>query len=266
MTTNTAARPEFFRDAALLAGRAVRETFRSPATIVLGSFFPLVMLLAMTLGFADVVLPGRGYAGYVNYSLPLFIVMGVVFAALNTAVATYRDLHGGMDARLRTVAIARSAPLLGRVGADAVRNLATTVLVFLLGFALGFRFAAGPLAILGFFLLPVVFGFGIAWFMVAIAMRAKSAETAISLVNVLLLVLSFLSTGFAPKGSLAGWAEPIAAVNPLSSAIDAMRGLAHGGELTGPLLATLAWTVALTAVFGAVAVSAYRSRGERRSG
>jgi ABC transporter DrrB family efflux protein len=212
----------------------------------------------MTLGFAEVVMPGRSYTDYVNYSLPLFVVMGVVFAGLGTAVATYHDLHSGMDARLRTLPMARSAPLLGRVAADAVRNLATAVLVAAAGFALGFRFEAGAGRAVAFFVVPVVFGFAIAWFMVAVAILSSSAETAISVINALLLVLSFLSSGFVPVGELASWAQPLAEVNPLSSVIDAMRALAHGGALAEPLLRTLAWTVGLTAVFGTLAVRGYR--------
>lgn len=261
-----APRPSFLGDAAVLSGRAVRLMWRDPAALVFGLFFPVVMLLLMTLGFAEVVMPGQGYRAYVNFSLPLFVVMGVVFAALGTAVAAYHDLHSGMDSRLRAMPMARSAPLLGRVAADAVRNLATALVVTAIGYGLGFRFGTGPLSVLAFFAVPVLFGVAIAWFMVAVAVVAGSAETAISVINTLFLVLSFLSTGFVPADSLVEWAQPLAAVNPLSSVIDTMRALAHGGELAGPLLGTLAWTVGLTGVFGVLAVRGYRRDREGMRG
>lgn len=259
----TPVRPSFLGDAAVLTGRALRLMWRNPGAVVFGSFFPLTLLLLMTLAFADVMMPGLGYAAYVNYSLPLFVVMGVVFSALGTAVVVYHDLHSGMDSRLRTLPMARSAPLLSRVVADAVRNLITAVLVAAVGMALGFRFDTNPWPVLGFFVVPVLFGFGIAWFMVAVALVARSAETAVSVINIVLLVLSFFSTGFVPAEKLADWAGPIAAVNPLSHVIEAMRALAHGGSLAGPLLWTLVWTAGLTAVCGSLAVHRYRRQGER---
>ena len=44
-----------------------------------------------------------------NFSLPLFAVMGIAFAGLGTAMTTYDDLQSGFDRRLRAMPIARAA-------------------------------------------------------------------------------------------------------------------------------------------------------------
>ena len=67
----------------------------------------------------------------------------------------------------------------------------------------------------------------------AIATYVDSAETAVSATNALLLLLTFLSTGFVKLHDLPGWAQPIAAANPISYVAQAMRGAASGGDYSG---------------------------------
>lgn len=260
MTDPRIAQPDVVADAWVMIGRTVRLTLRDPAALVLAVFVPVVLMLLMTAGFAEIVRPGAGYSAYLDFSLPLFVLMGIVFAALTTAVLTVRDLNSGMDSRLRTFPMARSAPLVGRIAGDLLRNAITVVTVVAIGLGLGFRFHTNAVSVLGFFVLPLVFGIGVAWCMVAVAVRARSAESVVTVLNAALLVLSFLSTGFVPLDALPGWAQPVAAVNPISSVVEAMRVLAHGGDLAATLPAALAWPVGLTVVFGAVSVRGYRQR------
>ncbi|WP_019632448.1 ABC transporter permease [Actinomadura atramentaria] len=168
-----------------------------------------------------------------------------------------------MDDRLRTLPMAAGAPLVGRLAAEAVRGAVTVAVVVAAGLALGFRFDTGPLEIAGFLVLPVAFGAALGCVMIAVAVRAVAAETSASALNALLVALSFFSTGFVPRESLADRVRPVAAVNPLSSVIEAMRALAHGGALAGPLTRSLAWTIGLATVFGYLAARGYRRRNLR---
>ncbi|MBH0779304.1 ABC transporter permease [Nocardia bovistercoris] len=248
---------------AALTGRAVRVTLRDPALIGPATLFPVILLVLITVSFGTLVAPGGDRADYVNYSLPLFAVMGILFAGLGTAMTAFADLHSGFDARLRTMPISRSAPLLGRVLGDGVRNLITLIVVVLVGYALGFRFSGPAAGTIGFFLLPLVFGSAVAWVMVAFAVRASSAEAVTSALNALLLVASFLSTGFVPRAQLPGWVQPIAAANPVSSVVETMRALASSGAIAEPLARASAWTVGLTVVFGVLAVRGYSRHDSR---
>lgn len=250
-------------DAAALTARSIRVTLRNPILVVTAVFFPLVLLLLITVSFGSLVVPGGGRADYVQFSLPLFAVMGILFAALGTGMGTFTDLESGFDHRLRAMPIARSAPLLGRIIGDAVRNLITLGVVVAAGYALGFRFHEGILGVVGFFVLPLVFGTGVAWMMVAIAVRVRSGEAAGSALNAILLLASFLSTGFVPKSDLPSWVQPIAEANPVSAVVEAMRGMASGGPVASPAIRALLWTAGLTIVFGVLAVRGYRSRGRR---
>lgn len=252
-----APRPALVDDALAMTGRAIRVVLRTPAAIVAAVFMPLILMLVMTAGFATVVVPDGTHRDYVNQVLPLFVVMGMSFSAITTGVSAHRDLHSGIDARLRTLPVASSAPLIGRILGDAARNLVTIVVLVLVGVALGFRHTTGPAAAVAAVLLALVFGTAFAWLAIAAAVRARSAETVATALNAVLLVLSFLSTGFVAVADLPGWAQPIARNSPVSAAIDALRALTHGGPTTAPVLKALAWSATMTAVF---ATSAIRHR------
>ena len=153
---------------------------RTPAAIVAAVFMPLVLMVVMTAGFAKVVNPSGSYQDYINQVLPLFVVMGVAFSAVTTGVAAHRDLHSGMENRLRTLPIAPAAPLAGRIIGDASRNLITLVVLGLAGAAIGFRFHAGIGGALGAVALALLVGSAFAWLAVAAALRASSAESVTS--------------------------------------------------------------------------------------
>lgn len=254
-------RASAWTDTAILAGRGLLLTARSPATVAMAAAFPVVLLVFLSVSFAKVIMPGGSYADYVNYSVPLFATMGITFATLSTANAVYLDRVAGFDDRLRTLPMSPIAPLAGRIIADTARNLATVAVVTGVGIVLGFRFENGVLGAAAYFLLPLAYGFGLAWLMVAVAMYASSAESANAALNALLLVLSFLSTGFVKLGDLPDWAQPIARANPISHVVEAMRAFAHGGSAGDHVLAVVAWSIGLTAVFGALAVRRYARRG-----
>ncbi|GAB07609.1 multidrug ABC transporter permease [Gordonia amarae] len=247
-------------DVQVMTRRGLTLMVRSPMTIAMAVFMPIILLTLMSVSFGKMVLPGASLAGYVQYAAPVFVVMGVTFGALGTAVATLEDRTSGFDDRLRVSPVSPVAPFAGRIFADALRNAGSVVVVMLVAVAMGFRWHNGFGGAVLYFVLPVVLGFGVAWMMVAIATYVDSVETAVSSTNALLLLLSFLSTGFVQLHDLPGWAQPIAAANPISHVAQAMRGAASGGDYAGDVMATIAWAIGLTLVCGFLAVRGYSRR------
>lgn len=247
-------------DIAVMTRRGVTLMVRSPMTMSTAAFMPIILLLLLSVSFGSVVMPGAGVADYVQFATPLFVTMGVAFGAISTAISAQQDRTSGFDDRLRTLPISPVAPLAGRIIADVGRNLVTLILVTADAVALGFRFHNGVLGAVVYVVTPLIFGFGLAWFMVAVAMIAESAESAASMLNAVMLVLSFLSVGMVPLEDLPGWAQPIASANPVSHAIGAMRDATTSGAsvLGADAGITLVWSPGLTAMFGYVGVRAYR--------
>ncbi|MFT4126884.1 MAG: ABC transporter permease [Gordonia sp. (in: high G+C Gram-positive bacteria)] len=247
-------------DIGVMTRRGLLLMARSPMTVSTSAFMPIILMLLLSISFGKMIMPTASLAEYIQYAAPVFVTMGVIFGSLGTAVAAHQDRVSGFDDRLRTLPISPVAPLAGRIIADVVRNFATGVLVTLVALALGFRFQNGWGGVVVYIVIPLVVGFGVAWFMVAVAMLSSSAEAAVGALNAVLLLLTFFSTGLLRRTDLPGWAQPIAQANPVSHIAGAMRdATTAGADAVGAhALISVLWAVGLTIVFGVVAVRAYR--------
>ena len=113
---------------------------------------------------------------------------------------------------------------------------------------------------LGFLILPPIFTSSFAWIAMFIAVNAKFPESVQVSMNPWLLPLTFLSIGYVPLEGFPEWLQGFVTLNPVSSAAQALRGLSAGGATTGYILATLGWSIAITAIFSTLANRAYQRR------
>ncbi|AFY33169.1 ABC transporter permease [Calothrix sp. PCC 7507] len=241
----------------LIARRNLLLDWRNPSVIVGATGFPVFLLLIFTASFAKVVMPNGTYADYAQFLVPLTIVQGLLFSTIDTGTALYNDLNSGMDTRLRTLPIARSAVLAGRIFSSAGRLLIQVVIITLVGYLLGFRFQTSYLAIVPFLILPVIFTSSFAWLAVFFAVKFKTPESVQAAMIPWLLPLTFLSIGYVPQESFPDWLQGFVELNPVSVVAQALRGLSTGGSVAGSAIATLLWSFALTLVFSTLATRAY---------
>lgn len=247
-------------DVFLITQRNLISDLRNPAVIIGATAFPVFLLLIFTAGFSRVVMPAGSYANYAQFILPLNVVQGLLFSTVSTGTALFNDLESGFDTRLRTMPIARSAVLAGRILGGAGRLLIQVIILVLVGHVIGFRFQTGFANMLAFFLLAVIFTSSFSWIAVFFATKAKSAESAQVAMTPWLLPLTFLSIGYVPKEAFPGWLQGFVAVNPVSAVAQALRGLASGGITTPFVLQTLVWSLAISLVFSILATRAYQHR------
>jgi ABC-2 type transport system permease protein len=128
---------------------------------------------------------------------------------------------------------------------------------------MGFRFRQGVLATLAWLGVPVLFGLAFSTLITTIAWYASKnfLLEAITLVHLLAVLFS---TGFLPVGQFPKWIQPVVAHQPLSYAVDAMRGLSLGGPVRWPMIATLLWVGGITAVCIVPTLVGYRRASTRR--
>ena len=241
-----------------IARRNLLIDLRNPAIIVGATAFPIFLLLIFTASFTKVVIPDGSYADYAQFIVPLVIVQGLLFSTINTGMSVYNDLRSGMDTRLRSLPIARSAVLTGRIISSAGRLLIQVGIITFVGYLLGFRFQNGWFNILPFLILPVIFTSSFAWLAVFIAVKVKTAEAIQGIMTPCLLVFTFLSIGYVPKEGFPQWLQGFVEFNPVSSAVQALRGFSSGGSVTVELFKTLLWSFLLTIVFGTLTIRSYQ--------
>jgi ABC-2 type transport system permease protein len=76
-------------------------------------------------------------------------------------------------------------------------------------------------------------------------------------------LLMFFSTGFVPLDQYPSWLQPVVRNQPMSYAIEVMRGLSVGGPVLAPMVATLLWSVGIAAACAMPMAIGYRRASMR---
>ena len=249
-----------FHDGAILAWRNLVQLPRTPELLLFTLIQPIMFVLLFTYVFGGSIgqslPPGISYA---QFLIPGIMVQTLVFSTNSTAVGLADDLQKGLVDRFRSLPIARSAVLVGRICSDTVRLAMVAVVLVLVGYVVGFRFEAGLGWGVLMILVAVAFGFAMSWVMATIGLSVRDAETASTAGFVWLFPLTFVSSVFVPVTSMPGWLQVIARNNPVTLLSNLLREFTLiGRPAAGTVLPVLAWTVGIVVVFAPLAVSRYR--------
>jgi oleandomycin transport system permease protein len=244
------------RHALLVARRNLLQVRGNPQLVIFVLIQPILFVLLFVYVFGGAI--SGSSRQYVQYVIPGIIVQTVVFATAMTGIGLNEDLAKGIIDRFRSLPIARSAVLAGRILADAVRLVASLAVILGVGMALGFRITTSPVVALGGLLLIVAVGMALSWVAALIGLSVRNPETAQSAGFIWMFPLIFASSVFAPPETMPGWLQPFVDVNPITVTTDALRGLLLGGPVLSPVLQTLAWTAALTVVVAPLAIRQFR--------
>lgn len=275
MTSATATRRRVsFRDAvthtAVITKRNVLRIVRLPQLLVFSTIQPVMFLLLFNFVFGGAIdlggAPVGGGSEYINWLIPGILVQSAVFGATSTSIGLTEDLNAGVIDRFRSLPIARSGVLAGRTLADLVRNTFVNSLMLGVGFLMGWRFQQGFLKMLLGLTLALLLGYAFSWVMASIGFAAKTPESAQAVGFPLIFPLVFASSVFVPTQSMPGWLQVFADNQPITVIANAVRSLMIPEQALDFLelnqgalvLQSLAWIVAIVAVFGYLSVRQYK--------
>jgi hypothetical protein len=123
------------RHSLTLAWRTLAQVRHNPMELMDYSVQPLMFVLLFTYVFGGAVSGSTG--AYLAFALPGIIVQNALFTITNTGVGLSTDLSKGVFDRLRSLPIARSAPLAGRIIADMAKQAWSMALLLAAGAAIG---------------------------------------------------------------------------------------------------------------------------------
>ncbi|MGI8694042.1 MAG: ABC transporter permease [Geodermatophilaceae bacterium] len=155
--------------------RCLRLTLRNVDGLITALVLPVMLMLTFVYLFGGAIETGTAY---VNYVLPGVLLVSAGFGVGATAVSVSHDLTGGIIDWFRSMDVRGEALLAGHVVASVGRNLVSTVLVFAVAFAIGFRSNADALAWLGAISVLVLFILSLSWLCAALGLLATSPEAA----------------------------------------------------------------------------------------
>jgi ABC transporter DrrB family efflux protein len=245
------------RDSLLIAGRHLRVLRGNLGRLIYPLLQPvliLVLFVSVLENFASV-----SGAPYRQFLIPGIMIENVVLTAPITGLALVRDADTGLADRFRSLPMSRSAVLVGRLLSDAVVFFVQALVMIGVSYLLGFRVHTGLPGLAGIVAVAVAFGISLGVTCAWLALLIRDVETAERALFFPFIPLAFVSSAYAPVGSLAGWLQPMARVNPVTSAVAVLRALADGGPVAASALQLAAWTAVLAIVPGVLAVRRWQS-------
>lgn len=272
-TAGTAARPKTRRTSLayqswIMVKRNMIHTKRMPEMLSDVTAQPIMFVLLFAFVFGASI-TNTGGASYREFLLPGIQAQTIVFSAFVVAAGITADVEKGIIDRFRSLPISRSSVLIGRSIASLIHSSIGIVVMAFTGLAIGWRIRGSVGEAVLAFALVLVFGFGMIWFGILIGSLMRSVEAVNGVMFTVLFPVTFLANTFVPTEPMPHWLRVIAEWNPVSSLAQAMRELWGNGPaaapdaqlpLHHPVLATILWSLALTAVFAPFALRAYTKR------
>jgi ABC-2 type transport system permease protein len=217
---------------------------------------PFLWLLAFGFGLrGSVSLPGMT-AGrdFISFLVPGIAVMTVLFSSMFAAISIVWEREFGFLKELLVAPVPRGAIVAAKLLAGSATALVEVTVMLALSPLIGARFhVVGALASLP---LLAAFGMAVNGLGVALAARMKSFEGFGSVVNFVIQPIFFLSGALYPLEGLPRALRAIVLLNPMSYAVDGVRGLCIGHHAF-PIALDVAVVLASVVVFGALATRAF---------
>lgn len=249
----------FVADTATLTGRSMRHIFRSPDTIITTAVTPIALMLLFVYVFGGALKQSIGAENYVNYLLPGILLIAVASGIAYTAYRLFNDLQSGIFERFHSMPIARSSVLWAHVLTSLTANAITLAIIFAVGFLMGFRTGAGPLAWLAVIGILLLFTLALTWLAIIAGLSAKTLDGATAF-SYPLIFLPFISSAFVPTETMPGPVRWFAENQPVTSIVDTIQALFAEKPVGTDIWVALAWCVGILVVAYVFAIIAYRKK------
>jgi ABC-2 type transport system permease protein len=258
------------RDGLIVGWRNLKRIPRIPELAIFAILQSIMFVLLFAFVFGGAI-PLPGYPPdpkyYREYLMPGIFAQTIVFAAGTTAIGMADDVGKGIIDRFRSLPMSRSGVLSGRSFADVIYNGGIVIVLMLSGLVVGWTVNTGLGALIGGFLLLLLFAFAMSWLGIYLGLSVPSVEVAQQAVFTVLFPITFISNVFVPVETLPEWLQPVAEWNPTSTLTAALRDMwgnpnpyaTDSFPSQYPLLVTLVWVVVFVAVFAPLGVRRYRN-------
>ncbi|MCL2176743.1 MAG: ABC transporter permease [Firmicutes bacterium] len=248
----------FLKDSKTMFFRCTKLSWRNPETLVVAIMLPAMILILFTNLFGGAMDTDHFESTYLNFIFVGVMAMAICQGAMTQATVVTSDVSKGVLDRFMSLPIARSAFIIGHVLAASLRTLIAVILLFVIGFIMGFRTDASLAEWLVAAALIIGFIFAISWLGVLFGLLIKTVEGSTAVPGIS-QVLLFLSSAFVPTATMTRGLRTFANYQPATPIIDSLRYLFLGiGEIR--LLEATLWIVGIFLVGFVLSLIAFRRR------
>ena len=230
---------EMVQETTALTWRCFRRLSREPMSLIFGLAQPMLFWLILFGNlFKDATrIPSIVAPDYISFLTGGVIVMTVLNSTLAGGVDLLFDKENGFLERLMSAPITRTSLILSRfVFVMAITSLQVLVMLLVTFLLFDVQVSSGLLGIVMIILIGLLLGIGIIAISLSLAFSLKSHGSFFSLLGFLGLPLIFLSSALVPLAAMPGWMRFAAQFNPMTYAIDVVRGLILGGWMWTQIL------------------------------
>ncbi len=218
----------FLRQTLAVAQAEMHKLRRDPWELLTRAVQPALWLLI----FGEVFARVRGITGggisYLSFLAPGVLAQSTLFIAIFYGIIVIWERDLGILQKLLVTPAARTALVLGKGLSAAVRGLAQALIVYLLAAVIGVPLRFSPLSIAAVLVFVSLGAVLFSTFSLAIACLLRTRERFMGIGQVLTMPLFFASNAIYPISLMPRWLRVVAAVNPLSYLVDALRTLMVG--------------------------------------
>ncbi len=224
---------EFFRQTLAVTESELRKLRHDPLELVTRAVQPTLWLLIFGHVFSRVRDIPTGGMRYLDFMAPGILAQSVLFIAIFYGISVIWERDLGILHKFLVSPASRSALVLGKALSAGGRGLSQAILVYILALAMGISLRLSPGGVLGVVTFIVLGSAVFSTLSLAVACLVKTRERFMGMGQVLTMPLFFASNAIYPLALMPRWLRVIAAVNPLTYQVDALRSLMlQGGQST----------------------------------
>jgi ABC transporter DrrB family efflux protein len=257
----------WWSDTLVFAGRNIEHIRQIPEKLLDVTLQPLmfVLLFAYVFGGAIAVTGGN----YREFIIGGILIQSLAFGLTGPATAISTDLTEGVIDRFRSLPATRTAYLSGHYVAELAGMALSVVVLLGAGLIVGWGIHQDPIHVTGAFLLLFLFCSAMIWIGTYIGLAVRTPDAVMGVGFVVVCPLTFLSNAFVPINSLPNVLQWVAAWNPVSVVVAAVREMfgnptaavgKHTWPLDHPIPAAFIYCALILAIAVPASLRRYRAR------
>ena len=169
---------------------------------------------------------------YIDYITPGVLLQSTIFVSVFYGLNIVWERETGILKRRLVAPASRYATVMGRAIASGVRAVFQALIIFPVALLLGVKFINNPLYIFAAFIILFLISGGFAAFSIFVASLMKTRERFMGIGQALIMPLFFASNALYPIKLMPPFLQAIAILNPITYAVDAVRGLMISGDVS----------------------------------
>ncbi len=251
----------------VFAGRNIEHIRQIPEKLLDVTLQPLMFVLLFAYVFGGAIHIGGG--NYREYIIAGILLQSLAFGMTGPATAIATDLTEGVIDRFRSLPATRVAYLSGHYLAELAGMALSIVVLLSAGLLVGWRTHTDLLHITTALVLLLTFASAMIWIGTWIGLKVRSADAVMGVGFVAVFPLTFLSNAFVPINSLPNALQWVAAWNPISVMVAAVRQLfgnplsplvKHTWPLEHPIVAAFLYCGVMLVIAVPASLRRYRAR------